>query len=77
MMYGVGIYATFCNDLCFARYQSSNFCVYTVGTKMTFKIYACAMEISTTCHNFWICIIIGTTCIWSVVATYYSDLQNK
>jgi hypothetical protein len=48
-----------------------------VGTKMTFKIYACAMEISTTCHNFWICIIIGTTCIWSVVATYYSDLQNK
>jgi hypothetical protein len=48
MKYGVGIYATFYNDLCFARYETSNFCVYAVGTKMLFKICVQAMETPTT-----------------------------
>jgi hypothetical protein len=52
MMYDVDIYATFCNNLCFARYQSSNFCVYGVETKVPFKICAHALETHTTCHNF-------------------------
>jgi hypothetical protein len=56
MMYGVGIYSTFYTDLCFTRYQSFNFCVYVVGTKMLFKICACAMETPITCHNLRICI---------------------
>jgi hypothetical protein len=76
MMYGVGIYASFYNDLFFARYQLSNFCVYVVGTKMPFKICAYAMETHTTCHNFQICTKIGTTCMCLVVAIFFvSDIK--
>jgi hypothetical protein len=68
MMNDIDIYATFYNILCFTRYQAFNFCVYVVGTKMSFKIQAHAMETPTTCHNFRICIKIGTTCICLMVS---------
>jgi hypothetical protein len=71
IMFGVGIYVTFGNDLCFVRYQPSNFCVYVVGTKMAFKICAYAMETLMTCHNFWICIKIGTECMCLVVSILF------
>jgi hypothetical protein len=51
MMYGICIYVTIYNDLCFARYQPSSFCVYVVGTKMSFKICGHAMETPTTYCN--------------------------
>jgi hypothetical protein len=56
MMYGVVISAIFYNDLCFARYQPSGFCLYAAEMKMPFKICAHAMETPMNCHNFRICI---------------------
>jgi hypothetical protein len=41
------------------------------GTKISFKICAHAMETSTTRHNFRICIKIGTTCMYLVVAIFF------
>jgi hypothetical protein len=76
MMYGLGIYVSFYNDLFFVRYQLSNFCVYAVGTKMSFKICVYAMANHTTCHNFRIYIKIGTTCMCLVVAIFFrSDIK--
>jgi hypothetical protein len=77
MMYVVGIYATFCNDLCFARYQPSNFCVYDVGTKMSFKICAHAVESPTIFHNFRICIKIGTACMCLVFAILFRSTKKR
>jgi hypothetical protein len=68
VIHGVGIYATFYDNLCFARYQPFNFYVYAVGTEMTFKIYAQAIETHMTCHNFHICIKIETIIMCLVVA---------
>jgi hypothetical protein len=68
MMYSVGNFATLYNDLFFAQYHSFNFCVYGVGTKMSFKICVHAMETPTTCHNFRIYITIETACKCLVVA---------
>jgi hypothetical protein len=52
------------------------FCVYDVETKMSFKIYAHAIEISTTCHNFWTCIKIGTTCMCLVIAVLFRSTKK-
>jgi hypothetical protein len=71
MIYGIGVNATFYNDICFARYQPSSFCVYAVGTKMSFKISAHPMETPTTCHTFCIFIKTGTTCMCLVVAIFF------
>jgi hypothetical protein len=77
MMYDVCIYTIFYNDLCFARYHPFNFCVYAVGTKMIFKICAHTMETPTTCHNFWICIKIGTTNTCLVVVIIFGSTLKK
>jgi hypothetical protein len=76
MMYGVGIYVTFCNDLWFARYQAFNFCVYDVGTEMPFKFCAHAMETSKTCHNLRICIKIGTACMCLVLYMLFRSTKK-
>jgi hypothetical protein len=68
MQYFVMIYA-------FARYQPSNFFMYDVGKKTSFKICAHAMETPTTCYNFWICIKIETTCICLVVAILFRSAK--
>jgi hypothetical protein len=77
MMYDIGIYATFCNNLWFAPYQAFNFCVYDVGTKMPFKTCVHAMETSKTCHNFWIYIKIGTTCMCLVLCINIVQICQK
>jgi hypothetical protein len=71
MMYDVDIYATFYNNLCFVRSRPSNFCMYVVGTKMSFKICVHAMESPTTCHNFWTCIKTRITCMCLLVAIFF------
>jgi hypothetical protein len=71
MMYDTCIYATFYNDICFARYHPSSFCVYVVETKISFKISVHSMKTPTTCHNFWICIKIRTACMCLVVAIFF------
>jgi hypothetical protein len=81
MMYGVGIYTTSCNDLCFARYHSKflhvrNFCMYALGTKIPFKICARAMR-TPTCHNFQICIKIRTSCMCQVVVILFRYAKNR
>jgi hypothetical protein len=44
MMRGVDIYATFYKNLCLCAISVIQFCVYTVGTKMSFKICMHRME---------------------------------
>jgi hypothetical protein len=62
-MNDVDIFATFYNNLYFARYQPSNFCVYIVGMKMLFKNYAHVIKTPMTRQNFLICIKIRTACM--------------
>jgi hypothetical protein len=71
MMYNVVIYATFYNDLCFARYQHPTFMCMAVGTKMSFKGCAYAMETLKTYHNFRICKKIRVICMCLVVAKLF------
>jgi hypothetical protein len=52
----------------------SNFYVYDVGTKISFKICVHVMKTPKTCHNFQIYIKIGTTCICLVVAILFRSV---
>jgi hypothetical protein len=76
MMYDVGNFATLYNDLCFAQNQPFNFYVYGVGTKMSFKFCAYAIETPTTSHNFWIYIKIETACKCLVVTPGFRGHQD-
>jgi hypothetical protein len=76
MIYSVCIYATLCNDLCFTQYQPSSFYVYDVGTKMSFKICAHAIETLMTYHNFRICIKIESTCMCLVLAILFRSSKK-
>jgi hypothetical protein len=73
MMRRVDIYATFYESLCFCTIPDIHFCVYIVGTKITFKICMHAMKTPTTYHNFRMCIKVEIKCMHPMVAIFFES----
>jgi hypothetical protein len=83
VMYDVGIYAIFYNDLCFTRYQPYNLCNYAMRMKIPFKTCVHALETHTTYYNFQIWIKIGPHAfVWwgmrlSACSWWRDDIESR